>query len=295
MKKIFVTGANGFIGRNLKEQLSDYYDVICPTRFELDLLEENKVEVFLKENKFDVIIHTATQNASRNAKENLNLVLERNMRMFLNLARCNDYYGKMLYFGSGAEYDMRYYEPMMREEYFDKNVPVDGYGFSKYIMSKFTNYIENIYDLRIFGCFGKYEDWEIRFISNAVCKAIFNLPITIKQNMYFDYLYIDDLVNITRWFIENKPKRNHYNVSTGKSIDLITIAKIVLEVSGKKEIPIIIKNEGLKPEYSGNNERLLNEIGNYKFTELEKSINDLFDWYNKIKPNINKELLLIDK
>ena len=190
MKKIFITGANGFIGKNLCEGLREYYDIFSLSRNELNLLDESEVEEYFKKNYFDAIIHCATQNASRNAKESLDLVLERNLRMFFNLERCSNYYGKMYYLGSGAEYDMENYIPFMKEEYFGRHIPKDGYGFSKYIMSKISSNRNNIYDLRLFGVYGKYEDWEIRFISNAICKAMYNLPITIKQNVYFDYLYI---------------------------------------------------------------------------------------------------------
>jgi GDP-L-fucose synthase len=56
-------------------------------------------------------------------------VLFNNLGCFFNLARCSHDYGKMIYYGSGAEYDKRYYLPKMTEDYFDAHVPVDDYGF----------------------------------------------------------------------------------------------------------------------------------------------------------------------
>ncbi len=61
----------------------------------------------------------------------------------------------MYYFGSGGEYDRQNYIPKMSEQFFDKFIPNDTYGFSKYIMSKAVNNSNNIYDLRVFGVFGK--------------------------------------------------------------------------------------------------------------------------------------------
>jgi GDP-L-fucose synthase len=103
----------------------------------------------------------------------------------------------MIYYGSGAEFDRNNWIPKMKEEYFDSFVPTDQYGFSKYIINKYTERAENIFNLRLFGVFGKYEDYQIRFISQTCCRAIYDLPITINQNVNFDYTYIDDVVEIT--------------------------------------------------------------------------------------------------
>lgn len=294
MKKILITGGNGFIGRNLCEGLNDSYKIFSPKKKELNLLNQSSVEEYLKINKFDVVIHCATQNASRNAQESLDLVLERNLRMFLNLERCSNYYEKMYYLGSGAEYDMNNYIPFMDETYFGNNIPKDGYGFSKYIMSKVIEGKENIYDLRLFGIYGKYEDWEIRFISNAICKALYSKSITIKQNVYFDYLYIDDFIEIMKWFIENNPRYKHYNVTTSMHIDLISIAKIIREELNK-DIDVIVKKDGLKREYSGNNKRLISEIGNFNFLDMTSSIRKLIDYYKSVKHTIDIEKLNYDK
>ena len=292
--KVFITGASGFIGRNISEQLKDKYTIYVPSSSELDLLKEDKVGEYLKMNHFDIVIHAATWDATRNSKKDLQKVLNNNLRMFFNIARNGNCYGKLIYYGSGAEYDRSHWFPKMKEEYFDTHVPGDDYGFSKYIMSKYMERSRNIYNLRLFGVFGRYEDWEIRFISNACCKVMYDLPITIKQNLFFDYLDIEDLVKITDWFISHDARERIYNVCTGKTLDLLSLAKKVLAASGKK-LDILIRKPGLGIECSGNNEKLLNEMGEYSFKNIDVSIKDLYGWYLSKKDEIKKELLLIDK
>lgn len=292
MKKILITGGTGFIGRNLKEQLASKYLVDAPTYEQLNLLDEDKVSEYLKTYCFDVVIHSATWNATKNSSKDLSKVLFNNLRMFFNLARCSHDYGKMIYYGSGAEYDKRYYLPKMTEDYFDAHVPVDDYGFSKYIMSKHINNFSNIYNLRLFAVFGKYEDWEIRFISNACCKAVWDLPITIKQNVFFDYMYIDDLMQITEWFIRNNPKENCYNVCTGGIFALKTLAYKVLAAS-EKNLDIIINRKDLGKEYSGDNSRLLSEMGGYYFRDMDICIKELYEWYLTNKDSINRQKLIL--
>lgn len=292
--KLLITGATGFIGRNLKEQLADRYEIIAPTSRKLNLLDEDAVKEYIVSHHFDVVIHAATWNATKTSTKDLLKVFPNNCRMFFNIARCSDHYGKMLYYGSGAEYDRRYCKQKIKEGYFDTHVPIDDYGFSKYIMAKYAEKARNIYDLCIFGVFGKYEDWEIRFISNACCKAIWDLPITIKQNVFFDYLYVDDLVEITKWFIENNPKEKIYNICTGRTLDLLSLAKKVLAASGKN-LEIRVATEGLGAEYSGDNTKLISELGFYKFKEMDECIRDLYNWYLENKTLINKNSLLYDK
>ncbi len=292
--RIFLTGGTGFIGRNLKEQLAGRHEIFAPSSSELDLLDADAVSKYVAAGRFDVAIHSATWNATRTSSKDLARVLDCNLRMFFNLARCNSDYGRMLYYGSGAEFDRLHWRPVMGEDYFDRHVPTDDYGFSKYIMAKHSEKSENIYNLRLFGVFGKYEDWQIRFISNACCKAVYGLPITIKQNVVFDYLHVNDLVKITERFIDGKPASKVYNVCTQKTHDLLTLAGMVLDAAGKNS-GIRVTNEGMGREYSGRNSRLMAELGGYRFRDMRECIFELYNWYMENKNLIDKDKLLSDR
>lgn len=278
MKKIFITGTSGFIGRNLLEELEKDYTVIAPKHSELDLQNGFQVRSFLAKERPDVVIHAANVNTSRNIDTSDYDSLNGNLQMFYNLEKCHDLYGKMYYFGSGAEYDMQNYIPKMKEEFFGKYIPKDSYGFSKYIMSRQTENAENIYDLRLFGVYGKYEEWERRFISNSICRVLYHMPITLYQNVYFDYLWIDDLVKIMKWFIENKPQYKHYNVCSGKRIDLLSLAEMVRECT-QSNFDIIVKKQGYKREYTGDNSRLLQELGGICLSDYKDTICSLIAYY----------------
>ncbi len=214
--RILVTGGSGFIGRNLAEQLASTYEVLAPSSAELDLLKDRDVRDYLDEHRCDVVVHAATTRSNRRVAAPPDL-LDRNCRMFFNLARNADRFGKMIHFGSGAEYDRTGLPPLVKEEYFDTRVPADAYGFSKYICAKYIERSERIVDLRLFGVFGPHEDYTVRFISNACCRALKGLPIVLRQDVLFDYLYVGDLVPITRWFIENDARHKAYNVCTGRA------------------------------------------------------------------------------
>ncbi|MDD5155310.1 MAG: NAD(P)-dependent oxidoreductase [Candidatus Omnitrophica bacterium] len=290
--KILITGGNGFIARNLFEGLNGEYALVSRSSAELDLLDSREVFEYIKGNRFDVIIHTATYDAApKHSAKDPAKVMENNLKMFFNLVRCNDRFGRMIYYGSGAEFKRENWIPKMKEDYFDRYVPQDQYGFSKYIMNKYTQLSTNIYNLRLFAVFGKYEDWRVRFISNACCRAALGLPITVNQNVFFDYMYIDDLINITKWFIENAPHEKTYNICTARAFSHLELARKVSEISGKNP-EIIIKDRGAGIEYSGDNSRLMDEIGGYDFKDMDSSIEELYNWYSANKFSIDKEKLL---
>ena len=290
--KILITGGTGFIAKNITEQIGDEFQVVAHNIETLNLLDSGQVAEYIKQNRFEVVIHTANYDAATKYSSNDPAkVLDYNLRMFFNLVRCRDHYGKLLYFGSGAEYDRQHWAPRMAESYFDRHVPSDQYGYSKYLMTQYSLQTSNIYNLRLFAVFGKYEDWRIRFISNACCCAVLGLPIKIKQNVRYDYLYIDDLVKIVKWFVSNQPQKSVYNICTGRAYDLKTLADMVIKASGK-ELDIDILKDGLGVEYSGDNSLLTQEIGPIEFSEIGGAIKTLYEWYEANKQIIGKGELL---
>lgn len=276
--KILITGSGGFIGRNLMEKLQNKYEILAPPRKIFDLMNTEQVDAYLKKSNFDVVIHAANVNNTRRKDITLYESLNGNLLMFYNLERCSRFFGKMYYFGSGAEYDRKNEISYVKEEDFGKYIPKDAYGFSKYIMAKNSFTSKNIYNLRLYGVYGKYEEWERRFISNAIYKGLRGASITLSQNAYFDYLWIDDLAQIMEWFIENTPKYKHYNVCSGNRVDLLSLAHLVCDKLNRN-CKIEVSLQGYQPEYSGDNSRMLGEIENCNFTKVENGIEQLIHYY----------------
>ena len=147
-------------------------------------------------------------------------------------------------------------------------------------------------ELRLFAVFGPHEDWAVRFSSNACCR-FWDLPITIRQNVFFDFLDVQDLGEIVKWFIEHTPRHQHYNVCSGKALDLKTYAQKVLSASGKR-LDVVVKSDGMGQEYSGDNGRLLREMGGFAFRDVEESIEALYGWYSERRDSIDPALLHFD-
>lgn len=288
--KVLITGGSGFVGTNLIKGLGCKFEVLAPSSQELNLLDDKVVREYLKKNRFDIILHTATWNATKTSNKDTSKVLEHNLKMFFNIERCKDIYGKLIVYGSGADFSRSYWTGKMSENYFDSYVPDEQYGYSKYIINKCIEKSDNIYNLRLFGVYGPYEDWKIRFISNAICRVLFNMPILIRKNVYFDYLYIDDLVDITQKFFSSKPDFKVYNICTAQRYDLKNIAKKVL-VYLNSDQKIIVDEEGLGNEYTGDNSRFETEFGLFDYTTIDDGIKKLISWYKGNRHLIEKEHL----
>jgi len=290
MKRLLITGSSGFIGRNLVEAFKGRYELITPGRFELDLGDVSALREYLKRVKPDVLIHCAnSSDTNRNVPKGS--FLAENLRMFFALeSLLGEYYEKMIYFGSGAEFGKKHYLPRMEEDYFGLHVPdgEDEYGLAKYVMAKHGEKAEGIFNLRLFGVFGKYEMWSRRFISNAICRVLKGKPLVIRENKAFDYLWVEDLGPIVELFIEGRPRHKSYNVCTGKTHELKEIAAMVCEVLGVPKSFEVLSEGGA--EYSGSNRRLLSEF-KVAFTDMETAVGKLCEYYKERIDEIDENLL----
>lgn len=294
-KKILLTGGNGFIGKNiLLSYLASKYNIIAPRSFELNLIDSDSVSNFFQKNGyFDAVLHSAVKPGHRNAKDSSNLLYS-NLRMFENLEFHKAFYSKFINFGSGAIYNTDYDISKAKEVNRFASIGNKEHDFCKYIISKQIKSLDNFIDLHIFGIFGKFEDWEIRFISNAVCKAVKGLPITLRQNREFSYLWIEDLYPILEFFIENKTKYKAYNIVPDESVFLLDIAHEIRELS-ENSIGITLSNDLTGLEYTGDNSRLREVYPEVSFTPIKEAVRFLYRYYREHKDSIDTTLLVADK
>ena len=252
-------------------------------------------DFFSLHSDIDVIVHCASFGGSRSSgyDENHSDVAEKNLRMFFNTVRCLQSRQRLIFMGSGAAYAKTHYRPKMAEEYFDTHAPSDSYGYAKYIISRFIELQDNMIDLRIFGLYGGGEDYRFKFISNAIVKALMGKPISIAQNVVFDYLYIDDFMRIIEKLLFADWPYRQMNVTPTESIDLISLAQLVNGVTGN-QAGIKILNSGNNEEYTGNNTKLLNTIGDFSFTSYKKGIAELVQYYRSKWDQLDLDIISAD-
>ncbi len=279
---IFIAGTNGFIGKNLVEHLNLNYNhkLFTPNSLELNLLNKTDIDNYITSNKIDIIIYAANKGGGRDENYKISNVLEINLRMSFNILIQSDKVHKIIYLGSGAEYGK--HKPIINAKETDsKTLPFDEYGLYKFICAKYAENSKNIYHLRIFGVYGKYEKYKAGFVSNAIVKNLIGMPIEIMQDVFFDYIYVKDLVKIISYFVEHEGKYKIYNATSGAKINIVSLAKIINDISNFKS-EILIKNPGLNLEYASNNERIRKEIKDLTFTAHSSAIRELYNYYSSI-------------
>lgn len=276
-EKILILGSRGFIGKNLLNYFNENTNFmgIGLTRKDVDFSNPEELVKVVKNLMPSVVIHAAVSLDD----------FDNNIKMYFALENIAKFVSKIILIGSGAEYIPDRYKPKMKEDYFTKNCvsPKDIYTLSKYTISRLhqNSNLKNIYNLRVFGIYGPFEDFKRRLISNNIVRNLHNLQLQYNRNVAFDYLYINDLNSALERFIKlNKPKYNTYNLCTGKAYKFKEIMETIADVTGSSREDIILKNvEPSSYEYSGNSTLIENEIGKIEKTSLFEAIKDLYSWY----------------
>lgn len=297
---VLITGSSGFIGRNMTEKLVNCgkldqfkpvtYTLYTPNSCELNLLNRDEVNEYVDQNHISVIVDCACWNSYVNKAKDPTLVLANNVRMYTNIMSCQHLVDRIVHLGSGAEYDRESWKHKMKEGFFGQNVPKDDYGLSKYIIRSInTASIRGVAShLTLFSVFGPYEDYTKRFISYCILKAMAGQPIEIRENRFFDFTYVDDIVRIVHLFIRdiNEGLRYaDYNICSGKSYELAEVAALVVSLLDSKS-PIVVNNPRLSREYSGDNSRFKKDFS-YTFETLDMSIHRMINYYKEyLKWNI---------
>lgn len=270
MNQIMFTGGSGLVGSNVVPLLRQKYQILAPTRKELDLMDSAAVEQYVDEHHVDLVFHSANPNPVKNVLDQNNPMLRGSLRCFMNFYRIRHKLKHFYFFGSGAELDKTRDMNLITEEEFDRSIPQDDYGFAKYIMTTLARQSDNVTNLRLFACYGP-GDWESKFITHCIRSVVAGQNITIRQDCYFDYLQVFDLVPIISHFIEYGAAHSEYNICTGTRVRLSEIAETVLRLMDSP-LSVKILIPGMNKEYTASNARLLGEMDGFRFTTLEDGI-----------------------
>jgi GDP-L-fucose synthase len=270
---ILVTGANGFLGKEIVDYFStSRFNIIPAPRQTLDLTNRQKVDDFFMKNNIDVVLHTAVR-YGETMKDFIS-----NLTMFENLKNHADKYSLMITFGSGAEYDRSSDVEKAKEETIFSRLPADYYGLAKNLIAReIEDNFDNIINLRLFGCFGILEN-NSRFIKSSLERIKKGAPIKIYQNREIDFFYVKDLLKVVELMIKfprlSSEKHTSINMCYEKKHSLVEVAEKIKEIT-MSDVPIIIESEGMAPKYMGDSSRLL-EL-KLDFKGLEKGIVEIYD------------------
>jgi nucleoside-diphosphate-sugar epimerase len=265
--KILVTGGYGNIASMIKNNLKEIYDITNLGRKDLNVLSGKDIEKYLNENQFDILVHTAILGGRRTKEENGDIT-HNNLVMLENLLKFSDKFKMIINFDSAAIYD-RSTDILNRKESDLFTIPIDYYGFSKYVIYQRSLMYNHFYNFRIFNIFHHNEEKD-RFIKSCFLAKQNKTEITIFEDKYFDFMYEIDFIKIIKFYFNNVFSQEKLiktiNICYDEKYKLSEIAKIIINDNTK----IKILKENCQNNYSGIPENL-NKL-NIDFIGLKKSL-----------------------
>ncbi len=247
MKSILITGAGGFVGKNLIKNLdSEIYKIKEIYSTELDLLD---LKNWLIIEHYDFVINLAAKTFVPKSWKNPDLFLNDNIKLTVNaLEYCRKNNSKLIHISSYL-YGNPKIIPTPEEHPINANNP---YALSKLISEEICNFYKSAYQvelivLRLFNIFGP-EQPDYFLISKIISQVIKDSAIKVNSlSPKRDYLFIDDLISAIKKSIEYKGNEHIFNIGMGKSYSVEEIIKIVKKLS-KSNLKVINENINRKME-----------------------------------------------
>ncbi len=125
-------------------------------------------------------------------------------------------------------------------------------------------------------------------------KVLLDIELTLRQNVVFDYLHVNDLVEVVRRLVVEDRPPGDLNVTPTESISLLRIVEIIASASGRDVRPRVV-TEGFNFAYTGDNGRLLAALPDLKFTPYEDGIRGLYAWYEMQRNVLNRSAVMRDE
>ena len=299
--KILITGANGFIGTNLinellKNKKYKLYGVDIGVKkkypkknikiINCDLKNFNKLKKNVK--KIHTIIHLASETSVLNSLErplssfNNNVILTANI---LELARILKI--KKIIFASTGGAIIGKKNGISKES--DKADPESPYGAYKHISEILNNTFAKCFNikfinLRFSNVYGPFSDHKNSFIAKLFKNTLRNKTTYIFGNgsQSRDFIYVKDVVKAIIKSL-NFNKNDTFNISFGKSYNLKQIIQLTKRIT-KNNFKLSYKkfNKGEVLNSSVSNEKAKNKLKFKPSYSLKRGLTETWDWFKNI-------------
>jgi len=298
-QKILVTGSNGFIGYALAGALRKKYgktQILAPSSRELDLLDAAAVEAYFRDNRIDIVYHTAAKHAGVGSGISQPLYfLETNLMMNFNVvsvARKNNV-RKLITFGSSCTYQVNLSHPAREEDLWDQRAE-NTYGTCKQVLLEHLqaqDAMKWVYLIppNLYGPGDHFGESGTHFIRATVKK--FQSASDNKEGSITvwgdglqtrDFLYLNDVVDILLDSLETeKYDCMPVNISTGRQVEIKRVTELIRKNLGMENVAIIWdedKPAGLRSRELDNT-LFLSLNPDYQFTSIEEGISKTIAWY----------------
>jgi len=306
--KILITGASGMVGKNLLENEDILkYNLLCPDSKELNLLNSQDIDLFLNNNKPDLIIHAAGKvgGIQANIANPIQFYINNlDMGKNLVLAAYKNGINKILNLGSSCMFPRNSDNPIKEENILTgKLEPTnEGYALAKISILKLCEFINNkdntfhyktIIPCNLYGRYDKFQPQHshmlpavIRKIHNAKSNNISTINIWGNGTARREFMYAGDLADFISKAVERFSKLpNILNVGVGIDYSIDEYYKIIANIIGYNGE---FKHDLTKPV--GMNQKLISIARLQKFgwqftTSINEGIRLTYGYYKNVVLN----------
>ena len=276
MKKILVTGANGQLGRCIKDVVADFPELefIFVSKEELDIENANLLKDFFRKNSFSHCIHTAAYTNVEKAESEPENAFRINAEAVKNLAGiCNENDVVLLHISTDYVFDGKKRSPYLET---DITNPINVYGASKL---KGEEYIQQICDKYfIFRTSWLYSQYGHNFLKTILKYAEENKQLTITTEQTGTPTNANDLAKaLLQVIVQDSADYGVYHYSNSGQTTWYGFAEEILRQTEKlKEAKLAKTNHyrtfAARPAYSVlDNTKVFNKL-NLKYIGWQESL-----------------------
>ena len=272
MIKIGITGGSGTLGKSLIKLFKQ--KKIVTSNYKFDILNKKKINSWIKQNQFNIIIHLAASVPTSNAIKNFHLVKKINYVGTKNLVEAIKKYQKKknYIFFSSTSHVYQFSNNKLSEN--DITKTISKYGKTKLMAEKFLIKNNKFYNLcigRISSLVSENQSSEyflLKLINKKKSKKFINFGnANIKRN----FIYVDDVSKIILKII----KQNFVGIVNISSNEVTKFSKLFDFLN--KYYKFNITYHLSEQNYLDLSNKLLQKvIGKYKFISLKKIIKKLY-------------------
>lgn len=178
--------------------------------------------------------------------------------------------------------------------------PINVYGYSKLLFDDYVRALKpepksQVVGLRYFNVYGPRESHKgsmasVAFHFNSQIKESGELKLFEGSHGYADgeqlrdFIYVDDVVNVNLWLMDNPDVSGIYNIGTGTAKSFNDVANAVIAWHARGEIKYIPFPDTLKDSYQSFTEADINSLRctgyDKEFTPLEEGVHSYMDILN---------------
>lgn len=316
-KKIYLAGHKGMVGSAILKKIteSNYNNIVTRTFEELNLLRQNEVERFFKEEKPDIVIIAAAKVGGIVANNTYradfiyeNLMIESNLihTAFENKVE------KLIFLGSSCIYPKLAPQPLKEEylltdslEFTNEPYAIAKIAGIKLCENYYRQYGCNFYSVMPTNLYGPNDNFNLQ--TSHVLPALIRKfhEATLRQAQGTDgkgllsevevwgsgtpkreFLFVEDLAEAILFLLENINAKDlyengisHINIGTGEDLTIAELADVIKNITGYKGK---IKYNSTKPD--GTPRKLMdvtriNNLGWKHKTSLDDGIRKSYKWF----------------